>query len=56
VTPANDDAPSREAYRLAFGRLPSVNELRVTEAFVQQHGLAALCRVIFNSNEFLYID
>ena len=55
-TEVNAPAQSREVYRLAFGRLPSDDESRATEAFIQQHGLAALCRVIFNSNEFLYVD
>jgi hypothetical protein len=56
ATEPNDLARVREAYRLAFGRLPSENELRDSAAFIRQHGLAALCRVIFNSNEFLYVD
>ncbi|MCB9941286.1 MAG: DUF1553 domain-containing protein [Planctomycetaceae bacterium] len=53
---ASDLARSRKVYRLALGRLPNENESRLSEAFVQNHGLAALCRVIFNSNEFLYVD
>lgn len=56
TTEPNDLDRVREAYRQAFGRLPSENELRDTAAFIRQHGLAALCRVIFNSNEFLYVD
>jgi hypothetical protein len=56
ATEPNDLARTREAYYLAFGRLPSEDELRDTGAFIRQHGLAALCRVIFNSNEFLYVD
>ncbi|MBC8351714.1 MAG: DUF1553 domain-containing protein [Planctomycetes bacterium] len=56
TTEANESSESREAYRLAFGRMPSENELHATEAFVQQNGLAAFCRVIFNCNEFLYVD
>jgi cytochrome c553 len=44
------------AYQLAFGRLPSGDELSLTRAFVAEHGLPALCRVLFNSNEFLYVD
>jgi len=46
----------RRAYRLAFGRLPDAQEETVTRAFVKRHGLAALCRVLFNSNEFLYVN
>ena len=53
---ASDLARSRKVYRLALGRLPNENESRLSVAFVQNHGLAALCRVIFNSNEFLYLD
>ena len=56
TTTGNETAQAREAYRLAFGRSPTENESLLTEPFVRQHGLAALCRVIFNSNEFLYVD
>jgi hypothetical protein len=44
------------AFTLASGRQPSAEELDWTTAFVKDYGLPALCRVIFNSNEFLYID
>ena len=44
------------AYRLAFGRAPQEDELQLTVPFVEQHGLSAFCRVMFNSNEFLYVD
>ena len=43
-------------YDLAFNRVPQPAELAETSLFVASHGLAALCRVIFNSNEFLYVD
>ncbi len=56
TTESSDLVRTREAYRLAFCRLPGEEELYATEAFVRQHGLAAFCRVIFNSNEFLYVD
>ncbi len=46
----------KRAYALAYGRRPSAEELAWTTAFVSDYGLAALCRVIFNSNEFLYVD
>jgi hypothetical protein len=46
----------KRAYALAYGREPSTEELGWTAAFVKQHALPALCRVIFNSNEFLYVD
>ena len=50
------DEQAREAYRRAFGRSPSDEERTSVAMFIEQHGLAALARVIFNSNEFLYID
>ena len=43
-------------YDLAFNRRPQQAELDEARQFASSHGLAALCRVIFNSNEFLYVD
>lgn len=43
-------------YQLAFGRAPSVEERKLTTLFANEHGLSALARVLFNSNEFLYVD
>lgn len=43
------------AFRMAFGRLPTRVELQTTLPVVEQHGLPTLCRVIFNTNEFLFI-
>jgi mono/diheme cytochrome c family protein len=43
-------------YDLAFNRRPQQAELVEAKEFAVRHGLAALCRVIFNSNEFLYVD
>ncbi len=44
------------AYRLAFGRAPSAEERTALTAFVGQHGLANACRLIFNANEFMFVD
>ncbi len=46
----------RLAYQLALGREPNADEAAAGIAFVKDHGLAAFCRVLFNSNEFLYVD
>jgi hypothetical protein len=46
----------RLAYRLAFGRDPAQEEVTLTLRFATQHGFPALCRVLLNSNEFLYVD
>ena len=44
------------AYRLAFGREPTENERALVSEYAAQNGMANLCRVIFNSNEFLFVD
>jgi hypothetical protein len=44
------------AYRLAYARLPTAGEAASAQSFVAAHGLAELCLVIFNSNEFVCID
>ncbi|MBB5033494.1 PSD1 and planctomycete cytochrome C domain-containing protein [Prosthecobacter vanneervenii] len=43
------------AYRLALSRAPTPEELADTLPLVRDHGLPALCRALFNSNEFLFI-
>ncbi|MCA9137311.1 MAG: PSD1 domain-containing protein [Planctomycetales bacterium] len=43
-------------YLLAYGRNPDQLELAAAVGFVGAHGLSALCRVIFNSNEFIHVD
>ncbi len=45
----------RRAYQLAFGRDPSPGEIADAEPIVKEFGLATLCRVLFNSNEFLFL-
>jgi hypothetical protein len=52
-----DPAPQVErAYRLAFGRPPDPDERERSVRVVRRHGTATMTRVIFNSNEFLYVD
>src|SRR5262249_590189 len=51
--------PSRQldlAYRLAFGRLPRVDEKTALIGHAKKSGLANACRVLFNANEFHFID
>src|SRR5258708_8608052 len=43
-------------YQLAFGRAPTVDERRLVREYAAKNGLANACRVIFNSNEFLFVD
>lgn len=56
---AHPDAARSQAiagYRLAFGREPSEQELRLAEQFIASHDLFRFCRTLFNANEFLYVD
>ncbi|WP_395744185.1 PSD1 and planctomycete cytochrome C domain-containing protein [Prosthecobacter sp.] len=43
------------AYQLSLGRAPTAAELADTTPLVHQHGLTALCRALFNCNEFLFV-
>src|SRR5262249_24787942 len=43
-------------YRLAYGRPPTPKEIALVRPVVESHGLAVLCRAIFNSIEFVYVD
>ena len=43
------------AFQLAFGRQPNPVETKAAVATAETHGLPTLCRVLFNSNEFLFI-
>lgn len=50
-----DVAQIRRAYEIALNRLPTNEEVEEVRGVVQQYGLALLCRVLLNSNEFLFI-
>ena len=44
------------ACELVFGRQPTSAELKSLSAYARTHGLANLCRVLFNSNEFMFVN
>ncbi|MBK7929910.1 MAG: PSD1 domain-containing protein [Bryobacterales bacterium] len=44
------------AVRLALGREATEAERAEYAAYAKKHGLANLCRVLFNTNEFLFVD
>jgi hypothetical protein len=44
------------AFRLALGRLPTPEETASLSAYAQRHGLVNLCRLLFNANEFVFVD
>jgi hypothetical protein len=54
---AGNNLPTQitRAYQLALSREPTREELADTQPIVRQHGIATLCRALFNSNEFLFI-
>lgn len=43
------------AFRHAYGRVPDRLEQEVSMALVNQSGLPALCRALFNTSEFLFV-
>jgi hypothetical protein len=45
-----------QGYRLAFGRPPRAEEREALSVFARKHGLAAMCRLLLNANEFVFID
>jgi len=57
-TSAGDDsvAQVKDAFRIAYAREARVEELSLSTEFIEQHGLPAFCRVLFNSTEFLYVN
>lgn len=45
----------RRVYEIALSRTATAEETADAEPIVRTHGLAILCRVLFNSNEFLFL-
>ena len=52
----NPEAQAERAIRLAFGRPASTQEIRSASDLIQSAGLPQLCRILFNTNEFIYVD
>jgi hypothetical protein len=52
------DLPSRvrAVYRLALGREPAPRECELLTAYAARHGLANACRIVLNSNEFMFVN
>ena len=44
------------ACRLVWGRAPTGEEAKLFAAYADKHSLPNLCRVLFNTNEFLFAD
>ncbi len=54
----HDDTPEQiaAAYRLALSREATPREIAALAGYANQFGLAAACRVIFNLDEFVFVD
>ncbi len=46
----------QRAAQLCWQRTPTKTELKSFEAYAESYGLTALCRVLLNSNEYLFVD
>jgi hypothetical protein len=44
------------AVRLAFSREATPDEVRELSSYAEKHGLANLCRILFNSDEFVFVN
>ena len=55
---AGEDRASQitRAWQLAIARGPNESERRLSEKLVAEHGLSALCRGLFNVNEFVVLE
>jgi hypothetical protein len=52
-TPA---AQTVESFRRILGRRPMPSEQREVANYVDKHGLANACRLLVNTNEFMFVD
>ncbi|HEV3236720.1 MAG TPA: DUF1549 and DUF1553 domain-containing protein, partial [Gemmataceae bacterium] len=53
------DDPTKQieaAYYLLFSREPLASERDALLEYVKAHGLASACRLLFNANEFVFVD
>ncbi|MBL8211520.1 MAG: PSD1 domain-containing protein [Bryobacterales bacterium] len=47
---------AEQAVKLAFGREATAAERELYGAYAATHGMVNLCRLLFNTNEFLFVD
>lgn len=46
----------QRAYDLLYGREATSSEIESCKVYAEEFGLEALCRVLFNTNEFLFVE
>ena len=49
----NLDAQVKRSFQLCLGRTPTADEQKLAKQLITEHGLPALARALFNTNEFL---
>jgi hypothetical protein len=54
--PDSQSAQVRRAFALALARAPTNEEAAFGERFVAEHNLAQFCLVLFNTNEFMFVE
>ncbi|HEY1083200.1 MAG TPA: DUF1553 domain-containing protein, partial [Prosthecobacter sp.] len=52
---ADAETEVRRAFALTAQREPSKEEVQLCTRLIHEHGLPALCRVLLNTNEFLFL-
>jgi hypothetical protein len=52
----NLDEQIKHAFRLAFSREITADELQLLVDYSHRHGMANTCRLLLNSNEFLFVN
>jgi len=55
-SPGDVAAQAERASWLAYGRSPTAEEASLAAEFIDRWGLRQYCLVLFNANEFLYVD
>ncbi|RLS59320.1 MAG: DUF1553 domain-containing protein [Planctomycetota bacterium] len=55
ATNPSHETQIQRAFELAYQRAPTGTELQAATQFVEQHGLAMLCRAIYNTHEFVTV-
>jgi hypothetical protein len=58
ATKAAPDLPAQvgAVYRFALGREPTAKESALLTEYAKKHGLANLCRMVLNCNEFVFVN
>jgi hypothetical protein len=48
--------PLTTAFRLALQRTPTTEERKILSGYLEREGLQNLCRLLLNTNEFIFVD